>query len=191
MMSPSGSTVYGNGVGFKFQLAQLVVAGNVTTTTSAVPNYTEFTALFDRYRITNVRMRFHYSNNVAAASAATGTLTAVALPVMQIATDYDDALPPVNTGELMQRQTTKYWTLDSNGPKTYSVRPQVAVPVDNAGVSSSRSLGANLWIDAGSPNTDYFGVKLWMESQSNSGNNLMLGFIWVYVTYDLEFKDPR
>lgn len=189
--SPSGALVYGNGLGLKFQLSQMVLSGNFVTVTQALPNYTEFTALFDRWRITNVRLKFHYSSNVANGSAAPGTLTGVALPLIQIANDYDDAVPPASNTELLQRQNTKYWTLDSTGPKTHSVSPRILLAAENSGAFTSVAVDRGSFIDCSTPNTDNVGVKLWCETQTSAATQLQLGYIWVYATYDLEFKDPR
>lgn len=189
--SPSGALVYGNGMGLKFQLSQMVLAGNFVTVTQALPNYTEFTALFDRWRITNVRLKFHYSNNIANGSAAAGTLTGVALPMIQIANDYDDAVPPAANTELMQRQNTKYWTLDSTGPKTHSVVPNILLAAENSGAFSSVAVSRGDFVDCSTPNTDFVGVKLWCETQTSAAAQLQLGYIWMYATFDLEFKDPR
>lgn len=177
-------------MGLKFQLAQMVLAGTSVTVTQALPNYTEFTALFDRWRITNVRLRWAYSSNVANGSSVPGTLTGVALPQMQIATDYDDATPPV-ANELLQRQNTKYWVLDSNGPKNFSLKPKLIIAAENGGAFSSSTSLNDAYCDCNTPNTDYFGVKCWLETQTSAATQLQLGYIWLYATYELEFKEPR
>jgi hypothetical protein len=190
--SPSGALVYGNGLGLKFQLSQMVLSGTFVTVTQALPNYTEFTSLFDRWRITNVRLKFHYASNIANGSAVPGTLTGVALPILQIANDYDDAAPPASNVELLQRQNTKYWTLDSTGPKNHSIAPKVILAGENSGAFTSFVVAdGHPFIDCGTPNTDHVGVKLWCETQTSAATQLQLGYIWVYAMFDLEFKDPR
>ncbi len=187
--SPSGSIVYGNGIALKYNLSQVLIIGGVTVA-APLPNFTEFTALFDRYRVNNVRLRFHYSNNVANGSTVAGTLTGAALPSIQIANDYDDATPPPANTTLMERTNTKFWLLDTNGPKSHSVKPRFAMGVQNGGSFVTGATGGNNFIDCSFPNTDYFGTKLWCETQTSPATQLQLGYIWMYATYDLEFKDP-
>lgn len=189
--SPSGATIYGNGVGFTYSLAAVNVIGNLNSTSVAVPDYTEFTALFDQYKIVGVKEKWVWSNNVTNASAALGTLAGTANPIVLSSFDRNNAAPPTSSTELMQRDDTRYLTFDSNGPKVLSSRPVVDTVVGLGGASASALAQSSPWLSTAGATVVYNGRKNWMMSQSSGATQLQTGYLWVFFTLEFEFRTPQ
>lgn len=187
--SPSGSTIYGNGLSWCFQLQGTYVLGSTgNNSLVAMPNYAEFTSLFDQYRIKRVHVRMIASNNVSNATSTAGTLVGSAIPLLQLATDFDDNVPPSASTQMMEREDTRYLPMDSNGPKHYQVQPKYKVAASVGGALASLAGASTSWLDTNAADVQWFGTKLWMESQSSAGTQLQTGYIWLYFTYDYEFR---
>lgn len=158
---------------------------------NAVPNYTEFTALFDYYRIKGIHIKVIYTNNVANSSSAVGgAAQAIALPTMQCMYDNDDGNAPTTEGELLQRPGVKLLTLGTNGPINLYVKPKYAnqiltdAGVQPAGIGASRD-----WLDGNFPGIPHFGYKFWLTPWAATA--LQSGYFQFFFTYDLEFKGMR
>jgi hypothetical protein len=189
--SPSGATVYGNGLQLSYTLAQINMNGTANSFVLAVPDYTEFSALFDQYRIVGVKERWIWSNNIGNSSAAVGTLTGNAIPIVQSCFDYNDAVPPATNVVLQEREDTRYLTFDSTGPKTFSVKPKQIGALSVGGATASLAGQTVDWVNTSSPTVIHLGHKMYMESQSNAATQLQTGYLWVYITLEFEFRTPQ
>lgn len=184
--------MYGNGLSFIYTLGGPIITGSVAfATTATMPNVTEFTSLFDQYKIKRVKVRMIWSNNVSNGTASAGTLTGNANPIVQVATDLDDGVPPNVNTQLMEREDTKFIAFDTNGPKSYSVSPKYAMAASVGGTTASLGAQGSNWVNCSSDTVQWFGTKLWMESQSSAGTQLQTGYLWLYFTYEYEFRTVR
>jgi len=156
-----------------------------------MPNYTEFTALFDYYRVRGVHIKVVYTNNVANTSAVVGAAAqAIALPTLQCMFDYDDNTPPSTENELLQRPGVKLLTLGTNGPLDLFVKPKIAAYAATDTATQPAILGStDSWLDANYPNVFHYGYKMW--STAWSAVPLQSGYFQFFFTYDLEFKGMR
>lgn len=121
------------GYGLAFSLADL-------------PNYTEFTSLFDQYRIVQVVATFNQRN-----------ITILAPNVVYTAIDYDDNT--ALTGTAIQQYDT---CLVINSARFRRVlRPRLAVAAyGGTAFTSYANMNAGQWIDANSPSVQYYGLKI-------------------------------
>lgn len=88
----SGWFTRGPGISFSFSLSELyVVYGNGTSGTTQVPGETDFTNLFDQYRIDRVDMEIYYSaSNNQTQVATTNAQTTLPLPILNVVNDFDN-----------------------------------------------------------------------------------------------------
>jgi hypothetical protein len=137
-----------------------------------ITNYTEFTALFDSYKITGVKIRF-IPRQTSQDSLVTAPGQFIYVP------DYDDDTIPTATTEILERQSHRVIQVPG-GPFSIFIRPKATV---NSGAISS-ALQYNGWIKTGATGATipYYGLK-WAWLLSNSTQNLD-----VYMTYYLKFK---
>jgi hypothetical protein len=142
----------------------------------SLPDYTEFTALFDTYRITSVRLCFY--------PLFLDTSATVPYPPIHTVIDYDDnntlaitilneydSLQVVQIGQFFERTLT----------------PRIASAAYGAGAFTSyMQPKAKTWIDCASPNVTHYGLKyaIGIAGAANA--------VWqVTAHYSLEFRESR
>lgn len=150
--------------GLQFDLAQL-------------PSYTEFSALYDEYKIEKVVLNF------LCQSVTNYTYTNQARSYMLFVKDYDDASAPGSAAELLQRDNL----IIKNGHSSFkiTVYPKVARALYN-GVSTAYQSGSG-YIDLTYPDVPHYGLK-YMIAQTQTTNNT---YFQCFVTYHLKFRGVR
>lgn len=160
-------------------------SGAFTFKLSDLPNNSEFTSLFDKYRISGIRAQFIPRTNVLALNNLSSSLTAQ--PVLLTVIDYDDGTAG-DYNALAQYENCK--SHDQFKPFSLYFKPMIAVAAYQGaftGYGSSRKM----WLDAASPDIEYYALK-WATLPYSSGNNATLDPIWdVIFTYYVQFKYPR
>lgn len=150
------SGVFNMQFAFKLEGVNVFVNG-VSSTTLALPNYTEFTALYDQYRLDWIECNFIFTNNTSSVNSP-GTV----LPVMYLAKDYDDT-NVANYTDLQQYSTQTTWQLGmqhgSDGKKTIRIKPNVDVALYQ-GVTTGYARGKPMMIDTSSPSVPHYGIKI-------------------------------
>lgn len=142
---------------------------------SDLPNYTEFTNLFDEYRIDKVTMVFYPDTQDATPASGTGNT------VVYSVLDYDDA-NAIAISALEQYDTMK----THNGLKPWgrSVVPRFAVAA-YAGTFTSYSSKAG-WVDCNSAGVQHYGIKIAFPLQAGNANT------WTPVaTFYMSFRKTR
>jgi len=140
--------------------------------------YTEFTNLFDQYRIHMIRMRFRPRFNFAAVVSTTDIM-----PRLYTVIDYNDANPITGVAQLRQYQTLKETNFDADHVRCF--KPKVAVAAYSAAFTSYMSVTGG-WIDTGSPAVQHYGLKGLVEAGHAGQVNLQ---VWSIETeYFLEFR---
>lgn len=116
---------------------------------SSFPNSTEYTALYEEYRIVQIKVQFTATSPTNAGSPL---LTAI---------DYDDANAPI-LGTLLQYQTLQ--TTPAGLSCTRIFTPKVALAAFASGVFASSALRSMQWIDNNSPGVAHYGLKAYIQA---------------------------
>lgn len=148
--------------------------------------YTEFTTLYDSWRLKKVNLRFIPRMNSFGQADYAATFTAC--PNLITAIDTDDSATPTSLDDLLQYANHKIhpWY------KQFSVSfaPKVATAVYGGATFSAYAQGSP-WIDSASATTAiYYGLKLGTTgyAATNNGNAAS----WdIFVTYHIECKGVR
>lgn len=152
---------------------------------SALPNFTEFTNLFDRYKITGVKLRVMFlANNIEI-----GSPTQYSIPVIHHCTDIDDANPPSSETEILQKNNVKTRRLDKNF--NVFIRPKCTFEVFNSVTSTGYAVANSSWIDMASSSIPHYGWKAWIGNGQASPSTQVLGRLKIYATYYIALKDPQ
>lgn len=127
---------------FRYRLSDLV-------------NVSEFTNLYDQYKIKGIRMTFEYAHNISTADGSS-----VPLPKLVYFRDFDDQGITTQM-ELEQREaiTTR---LTLNRPRTLLIKPRFKRYVqqsDTPALSSPAETYARGWLDCGNTNIQHYGLK--------------------------------
>lgn len=186
-LTPASGTHYGFGLGMLFTLGNIITNGDAsgTSATWTVPNVSEFSALFDSYRLKKVVLRFFYTDNVTYAT------TGVNMPCFHICNDDDDSLAPGGPTELVQRAGVRLVTLGAGNRS--QIQYHTCYPKINAAIASTSGGSTyqmhpsrNNWLSTNDLTVQHFGVKArWDQAEAT---DLMLGSLYCYVDYYIECK---
>ena len=142
---------------------------NTTTTNQAynfslndLPNSSEFTSLFDMYKINAVKITF--SPQMTENISLSPLNNAFASSRFFSAIDYNDSTAPTSTDELRQYSTCKMTPLLKKHTRMI-FKPKIL---------DSSSYTLSTWIASSSPSTNYFGLKVSVEPFEGSTITTMI-----------------
>lgn len=154
-----------------------VVTGSCTFSLASLPNYTEFTNLYDQYKINRVRVEFVPRASMSELGTGVGTVNFFTF------IDYDDNTAPGSFAELLQRPSLKRTKVTSRHTRT--LRPCVAKPIYRDGATFGYGTGRG-WIDCVNPDVPHYGLKYYAEQ---IGSALATSAYDLQVTYYVSFKN--
>lgn len=164
-------------------LSDLVINTSLTTLTAFnfslndLPNYTEFTDLYDMYKINAVKITFNPQMNMN--NSLTPLNNAIASARFFSAIDYNDSAAPLSVNELREYRTVKYTTI-LKPHKRMIYKPKI---LDTSGYSISP------WMGTAYPTTNYFGLKVAVEPMESTTITSMR--FSIECKYYLSFKNVK
>jgi len=133
--------------------AAVPVFGSIATALSFLPNSSEFTNLFDEYKITKLQLSFtpiKIQNNVDVAYTVPDFLTFV---------DKDDSAIPISINEFLQSPGMRLSTANRRHYQT--LIPKFAATVYNTAITSGYGSRTG-WLDCANPDIPHYGLKYYM-----------------------------
>lgn len=130
---------------------------------SDLPNYTEFTNLFDQYKINAIKLTF-IPRFTGADINPLGT--ALAVPRIWSVIDYDDASTLTDQNDAYQYQNCK--THMMHKPFSIYLKPKVAAEVYQSTIATGYG-AKRMYIDCSVPSVPHYGVKLYVEPTPYDG----------------------
>lgn len=155
------SNITGTGAAYNFSLSDL-------------PNYTEFTALYDSYKINAVKITFRPQQTQSISIGAVNNPNASSRFMSAI--DYNDGTAPTSMDEIRQYQSCKVTGILKPHSR-YIFKPKIL---------TTDSFSMSPWLSTSVPNTNYFGLKLWVEPMDSTSTTSM--DYTVECKYYLSFK---
>jgi len=154
-ITPTDTTTTNVGA-LEFKLSDIVNAG-------------EFTALYDRYKITRVQLRVHLISNPDAALITGSDVTSVAwnannvFPRLWYCPDYDDS-----AGESIevfkQRAKAKHFILKPNKDYKFWIKPATLVQAYESAITTTYEPTWDKWVDMANPNCKYYGWRYALDT---------------------------
>lgn len=137
------------GYGYSFKLNDL-------------PNASEFTALFDQYRIKALKWHLipKQGMGVMQAVPTAGGLQPI-MPKIYTVVDYDDAAPPTSIDEMLQYQNVKITRANQWHSRYF--KPAIADEVYATGITTGYGMRQNAWLDCNSSLIEHYGIKVFVE----------------------------
>lgn len=126
---------------------------------SSLPGYTDFTDLYDEYRIDKAKITWYPDTQQSLENAGIGNTTAFT------ALDFDDA-STVLLASLQQYESCQHH--NALHPFSRTVVPRFAVAAYSGAFSSYKNTSG--WIDVASPSVIHYGIKVALPVQSGSPN---------------------
>lgn len=153
---------------------------------SSVPNSTEFTLLFDQYRILGAQVKWITPWN---AVEKVNNAVQPQFPTFHSIIDLDDETPLTGIPEM--EQYTSYRVQRYTGTIKRYLTPRVSVPTYRTGVTFGYGLGhKKFWLDCGYNDVPHYGLKFAITDIDNVGaETRQLGNI--HVKLYLQFKNVR
>lgn len=156
--------------------------GALTFSLNDLPGLTDYTSLFDYYKISGVKLRI--TTFLDANSQAPGNSF---FPKMYSCIDYDDANVPTDSDEMRQRTNCKIRWLAPNRSYSVFLRPKYLKNVYISGVSSGYEIGKQQWLDLSNTNIPHYGFKYVIENLFPDLGQC----VQIEATYYLSFKGAR
>lgn len=180
-ISVSTADVY-KGVGMSFKL-------------SNVPNATDFTNLFDLYKINWVKLTLTFAGGV---NWVQDTYYSNFPPQLLYCYDIDDVNPPASSitgwNEMQEVQASKMITVGHKGKSiyTFKIYPKTLTEIYNNGITTAYKSEKAGWVDCANDGVNYFGFKyiLRVMKQVASGNTLTMSWLQD-VELCVSGKNPR
>lgn len=148
-----------------FPLVAADAGQGIYWTLSGLPNYAEFTAMYDRYIIDQVDIILVLTTGVDAQSAAQAIY-----PTVQFAYDPDDATAPASNTELLERGNVEILQFGATrNTFTRTVKPRLAQAAYRAGGATGFAIApAGTFADISTPEVQFFGAKFWIANYNTT-----------------------
>lgn len=143
-----------------------------------LPNVSEFSNLFDFYRINAVVHKFTLVTSPEAQAS-----NAAAYPRLYYVRDYDDAVAPSGVDDIVQHSKVRSVVMRPGIPISVKLRPAVNKLVFG-GVTSGYTPAWKSWIDMSRTDISHFGLKLAITNFNNTNYNITQEVIFYFSCKD-------
>lgn len=173
------SALSGGGSPYRFGAVSYFKLSNVLQSS-------DLTALYDRYKITGIKVKIIPLSNVA------NTNGQGVLPSMVYHVDYDDAQTPTADSDVRVKAGAKEVRLDR--PRTIFIKPKIADAILGASAGTAYSVPkAAPYINMSYPDVPHYGLKMYfrdvnLSSSTGTSTNTCIRF---ETTYYIACKDPQ
>ena len=169
------------GLTFSLNSTNFYIAGALAGT-AANPGASDFTALYDFYRLDSVEVSMMYGANMF----APGTAAVAQLPIMNIAFDPSD-ISTFSLSSILQYQnlhTVQMGNIRTQNGYVVTCRP---VPLLTAGGTATAVVEVNPWLSKDTPTIPYYGLKIFYDSAGSTAATV-IGVVSFYIKYHWSFK---
>lgn len=130
-------------------------------TLSQLPNFTDFTNLYDQYMIKKVVVKM--IPKISQHNLTTTTIGNADLPQVHSVVDYDDGTTPTSVSQLVEYQSHKM----TRGNKIHvrSFVPKIELTTDG----TANAPKSYQWIDCDSATVNHRGLKWWFNAPQSAG----------------------
>jgi len=181
---------FGTTVGYFLAMTYTLTGVRVNGSTgvySLVTNMTnssDFTNLFDNYRIDGVSIRMISGITGTGVQGTSGHM----MPWLWVFNDQDDGLAPTAASQFMEREGVRVVSFSENNIQAHNCSPRVATQHYNGIALSGYGIGSKYaFIDCAYPDVQYYGTKIGYPAPMNT-TNIIIGTLQLLVKYDMTFK---
>lgn len=157
------------------------IAAGQSNWMAQLPSASEFSALFDQYKIRKVEWTYcprFTELSQAAASAAVN----IALPRFYSAVDQDDATIPTSLNQMMQYANLKGTPF--NKPVKITYTPSVSTQVYGSLTTTGYASKKNQWLDINNLDVSHYGHKVWIELNNVNWSNTFKVDVYCRITFE-------
>lgn len=144
---------------------------------------TDFTNLFDRYKITGVKYKIMFQCNTAAVQGSQ------VLPILHYVKDEDDNNIPSSLNDINQKQLCKVKVMGATTMISYFIKPKVAKDIYQSAIATSYAVEKAPYINSTYATTPHYGLKAWMNQvYAVAANNTA---VTIEPVYYIACRDPQ
>lgn len=147
-----------------------------------LPNYTDFTNLYDSYKICGIRQKFVFNRNNADVQTTTAGHE---LPMLITVNDYNDDGALANENEALEYSTFKQTRLDRPTKRYWRPTEQTV-----AGGTTSTDYMKSKWTSTEAPERIHRGLKVAVDT-INTATGAVVGTLCIYTTYYVACRTPK
>lgn len=163
------------------------VAFTKTFTFDELAGYTEFTSLFDQYKIVKVECMYKlHTNPTITLATDNAVLTAaqnLTYPTIYLINDYDDSSAET-LAQLKQRERLRRFVLSPNRIIKWTVRPTILAQLYRTVATTGYAPKRYQWIDVANTDVPHYGVKGFVDYDAATNQQQ----ITVNVEYKFHFQ---
>lgn len=167
------------------------IAGAYVLSLDTLPNYTEFTNLYDQYKINGIKLSFVPSCNSYINSSVSGTSVAVGFSRFNSAIDYDDSTTPTSENVLLQYGSLRTTPGFKNHTRYFKPKVRNAAVIDTvSGALAAGPSRGGQWLSTSAPDVEHYGLKVWCSGPINTVTSTAITYS-VYATLYIACKNVR
>lgn len=153
--------------------------GSIAFALSQCPAPTDFTNLFDQYRIVKTQINFvpNYSGNTA------GGIPGL-YNIFYMAVDHTDVTSPTQASDVLQYDAHRL--VQPYKPFSITFKPAPSSSFFNSTTTTGYGPRQGAWLDSSSPAVPHYGLKWVWDCNSATATNIL-----PYVSLWLEFREAR
>lgn len=165
--------------------------GAITFKLDDIPGYTEYTAMFDKYRINAVKIMFlPVSDNTLVATSQDTQAFRITEYANRFFTalDFNDATAPTTTNELRQYKyckVTPYVRLHER-----YIKPRVLMTATESSGTFVYNTVARPWLSCADPEVQHYALKYAFDGRTNASGSPETLYK-IEAIYYMSFKDPK
>lgn len=129
-------------------------------TLGLVPNVSDFTNLYDQYKIQGIRLEFRLRRNISNDSTGAVAADTGVRPLMYTVVDYDTSTTPASVAALREYANCKVWQFDSEKPYTRFFKPKVLNEVYRTAITTATAPMAAPWLSTTFTDAQHFGMQV-------------------------------
>lgn len=145
------------------------IKGAYVAALQQLPEYTDFTSLFQQYRINAVKYEFIPAPNVTGATVSTNQ--PIYWGQFGSALDFDDNVTPTTEDELLTSQSYKKTRATSVHSRYF--RPKMLREIYNGSGPTALEPCAARWISTIYPEVPHYGLKVWCDAPTPPSSGSM------------------
>jgi len=152
------------------------VKAGLTFKLSDLDSYTEFTNLFDEYRIIAVKLEFKsYFNNQSISDVQDDSLV---IPDFYTVIDHNDASAPASRAALLDYETLRHSRLTRPHKRYFKVN--TLAEMYQSGTEGVVATKWKQWIDTGHPDLPHYGLKYFADAIGGANKDFKIQPTYTY-----------
>lgn len=159
-----------------------------------IPAYTEFSSLYDFYKICGVKYRFlpAYTQSVNTNNVGIfGTTSSVSQLRIFTVIDYNNGNAPASIDAMREYQNCKV-TPYNRGHTRYCV-PKLIVEAEGDSANIQMFARKNPWVNTSAPSINHYGIKIGIDTSLLDAGHIAPDDVLLRIeaTYYIAFKNPK